>query len=96
VFRSFRQTSTTERNWEPTVATETPADIPVKKPTSSRAMVSQTLTRPQSVFPDEISHHQGVHAVVEILEQLPQHDRDGEQDQIPYDAAFREIYIAFF
>ena len=38
----------------------------------------------------------GVHAVVEILEQLPQHDRDGEQDQIPYDAAFREIYIAFF
>jgi len=38
----------------------------------------------------------GVHAVVEILEQLPQHDRDGEQDQIPYDAALREIYIAFF
>lgn len=38
----------------------------------------------------------GVHAVVEILEQFSQHDRDGEQDQIPYDAALREIYIAFF
>lgn len=38
----------------------------------------------------------GVHAVVEILEQLPQHNGHGEQDHVLYDAALREIDIAFF